>query len=166
MITTERLELRLPVEGDRARFIELFADEEFMAYSDGVLDAVAGSTRFDRMLERAAEVRFAKQPVIERSSGLILGYTGVDAFEYDGQRRLEYGYRLVTQARGRGYATEAGLALLAAADDWADEPVEVMAMIDPRNAPSRSVIGKLEFRYWKTGEVNGYIDDLFLRTIG
>ena len=39
-------------------------------------------------------------------------------------------------------------------------------MIDPRNEPSRNVIGKLGFRYWKTGEVNGYVDDMFLRTVG
>ena len=166
MISTERLDLRLPAEADRDRFVALFQDEAFMVYSGGVLDDGAASARFDRMLERADEVPFAKQPVIERSSGTILGYTGVDAFEYQGVRRLEYGYRLVPDARGKGYATEAGRALLAMADEWVTEPFELMAMIDPRNAPSRNVIGKLGFRYWKTGEVNGWIDDMFLRTVG
>jgi RimJ/RimL family protein N-acetyltransferase len=37
---------------------------------------------------------------------------GVDWIEFDGGRWLEWGYRLVPAARGRGYATEASLALL------------------------------------------------------
>jgi hypothetical protein len=31
---TERLEVRLPVEGDRSAFVALFCDEHFMAIDD------------------------------------------------------------------------------------------------------------------------------------
>jgi hypothetical protein len=35
---TARLEVRLPREADRNRFVELFRDPEFMVFSDGVHD--------------------------------------------------------------------------------------------------------------------------------
>ena len=65
---TPRLEVRLPKEADRARFVELFCDDEFMIFSGGVHTADTAHERFDEMLVRAAELPFAKQPVIERSS--------------------------------------------------------------------------------------------------
>jgi hypothetical protein len=77
------LEIRLPREEDRGRFVELFTSDEFMVFA-GVLDEVGANARFDAMLVRAHEVSFAKQPVIERASGVIIGYTGVDRFVYDG----------------------------------------------------------------------------------
>jgi RimJ/RimL family protein N-acetyltransferase len=159
---TERLEIRAPQETDRGRFVELFCDDEFMVFSGGVHDPASANTRFDEMLATAGEVPFAKQPVIERASGRILGYSGVAWFEFEGARRLEYGYRLVPDARGCGYATEAGIALLALAGR--SFRGELLAMIDPTNEPSQRVIGKLGFTYWKQAEVDGYIDNMYRRS--
>ena len=156
---TPRLEVRLPVEADRERFVQLFTDESFMVFSAGVLDSCSAHRRFDEMLERAAELPFAKQPVIERRTGSILGYTGVNTFEFEGQRRLEYGYRLVPEARGKGYATEAGCALLTVAPRTFSG--EILAMIDPRNVPSQNVARKLGFEFWKQAVVGGFFDNLY-----
>jgi len=46
----------------------------------------------------------------------------VNWFDFEEQRRLEYGYRLVPEARGKGYATEAGRALLGAEHERVDAP--------------------------------------------
>jgi RimJ/RimL family protein N-acetyltransferase len=156
---TARLEIRPPDEGDRERFVRLFCDCAFMVYSGGVLDLEAANRRFDQMLERAAEISFAKQPVIERSSGAIVGYSGVDRFKFEGESRLEYGYRLVPEARGQGYATEAGLAILAAAADTYQG--EVLAFIDPSNHPSRNVLRKLGFEFWKNVTWEGGPTDFY-----
>lgn len=77
-----------------------------MIFSAGVLDEDATNQRFDEMLVRADEIAFAKQPVIERSTGTIVGYAGVNTFNFEGKPRLEFGWRLAPAARGRGYATE------------------------------------------------------------
>jgi hypothetical protein len=90
-VLTARLEVRLPRESDRARFVELFGDEEFMVFASGALTTDEAHRRFDEMLVRGAELPFAKQPVIEQSTGLILGYSGVNWFDFEGERRLEYG---------------------------------------------------------------------------
>ena len=159
---TSRLEVRLPTEDDRERMVQLWRDEDFMVFSSGVVDGPEANRRFDEMLRRAEELPFAKQPVIERASGRILGYSGVAWFEFEGARRLEYGYRLVPDARGCGYATEAGIALLALAGR--SFRGELLAMIDPTNEPSQRVIGKLGFTYWKQAEVDGYIDNMYRRS--
>lgn len=129
------LEIRLPVEDDRDRFVELFCDDEFMIFSAGVLDPAAAHRRFDEMLIRAEELAFAKQPLIERATGVIVGYSGVNWFEFEGERRLEYGYRLIREARGRGYATEESRALLTSATDAYEG--EILAMVDPTNIARR-----------------------------
>src|SRR5438270_13808970 len=88
-----------------------------MVFSDGVCTMESANARFDEMLSNAAELPYAKQPVIERATGSIVGYSGVAWFDFEGRRRLEFGYRLVPEARGRGYATEAGRAVLAQAGE-------------------------------------------------
>ena len=160
---TERLDVRLPRDEDRARFVELFCSPEFMVFSAGVHDLESANARFDGMLRTAAEVPFAKQPVIERATGTIVGYSGVAWFDFEGDRRLEFGYRLVPEARGRGYATEAGRAVLEVAGETFRG--ELLAMIDPTNDASQGVIGKLGFTFWKQAEVDGYVDNLYRRGI-
>jgi RimJ/RimL family protein N-acetyltransferase len=163
VMLTARLEVRLPRESDRFRFVRLFCDEEFMVFSLGVLTPDAAHRRFDEMLTRSAELPFAKQPVIERSTGTIVGYAGVDWFDFEGRRRLEYGYRLVPEARGVGYATEAGRAVLAkAAETYRGE---IFAIIDPTNHASQNVAAKLGFTFWKRAIVAGYLDNLYRQRI-
>jgi RimJ/RimL family protein N-acetyltransferase len=158
MLTT-RLEVRLPRESDRYRFVQLFCDEAFMVFSSGVLAPDAAHARFDEMLARGAELPFAKQPVIERSTGTIVGYAGVDWFDFERRRRLEFGYRLIPEARGLGYATEASRAVLAkAAETYRGE---ILAIIDPTNHASQNVAAKLGFTFWKQAIVAGYLDNLY-----
>jgi len=158
-LVTERLEVRHPVEADRVRFVELFCDGAFMVFSDGVLSDVEANTRFDGMLARCAELSFAKQPIVERSSGAVIGYTGVDWIEFEEGRWLEWGYQLRAATRGKGYATEASAALLAvAARDYTGD---ILGILHPENSPSQSVIRKLGFEYWKRAPVQGEVRDLY-----
>ena len=156
---TERLEVRPTREEDRARFVALFGDADFMVFSDGVHTPESAHARFDQMLRNSEELPYAKQPVIERSTGMIVGYSGVAWFEFEGERRLEFGYRLVPDARGHGYATEAGRAVLALAAETFHG--EFLAMIDPTNEPSQNVITKLGFTFWKQAMVDDYLDDIY-----
>jgi RimJ/RimL family protein N-acetyltransferase len=165
-IVTERLTITPAVEDDRARFTHLFGDPEFMAFSGGVLDHDAANGRFDRLLRRGEEIPFAKQPVRVTGTDLIIGYAGFDRAQLDGLDRLEIGWRLVPEARGHGFATEAAQAVLALADATPplhDHDHEGIAIIDPTNAPSANVAKKVGFTYWKTAKVHGFVDDIFTR---
>jgi RimJ/RimL family protein N-acetyltransferase len=162
-VLTARLEVRPPLESDRQRFVELFTDDAFMVFSAGVHNVVSASGAFDRMLECSREVSFAKQPLIERSTGTIVGYAGVDWFELDGQRWLEFGYRLVPEARGKGYATEASAALLGLAAKVFHGAL--LAIIHPSNHASINTVVKLGFEFWKSAPVAGEARDLYRRHI-
>jgi RimJ/RimL family protein N-acetyltransferase len=165
MLRTQRLIVRPVGETDRARFVALFADVEFMAFSaSGPLDPEAAELRFGHMVDLGAEVPFAKQAVIESSTGSTVGYAGVDVFEFRGRERLEFGYRLVPEARGRGYATEAADALL----DLARTTFrgELLAFIDGQNHASRRVLDKLGFGFIEQVRIRGDPVELYGLAMG
>jgi len=147
---TERLEICAPTETDRNRFVELFTDTDFMVFS-GVLTIEEANQRFDSMVAMVSEIPFAKQPLFDQQTSKLIGYAGVDWFEYEGQKCLEFGHRLVRDARGKGYATEAGLALL----DVARKSYvgTVYLLVQSTNSPSIRVAGKLGFEFWKEHKV-------------
>ena len=142
----------------------LFTDPAFMVFSGGVLTSQEAHSRFDRMVALAAELPFAKQPVIERSTGQIIGYSGVDRFVLEGRPCLEHGWRLVPEARGKGYATEAGQEVLRRAAEAFEG--EIIVMIDPSNRPSRRVAEKLSYAFWKQSIVDGEPTDILRRWVG
>ena len=163
-LVTRRLEVRPPREADRARFIELFSNDAFMIFSSRAMTEEAASRRFDHMLAMCQIIPFSKQPIIERSSAVVIGYTGVDYFTFEGEERLEWGYRLVPESRGLGYATEASQALL----DRARETFsgELLAIIDPANHASQNVCQKLGFTYLNQAPIDGDVRNFYALVIG
>jgi RimJ/RimL family protein N-acetyltransferase len=158
-VRTARLLVRPPREADRSRFIELFGDEDFMVFYGGALTREQASAHFDHMLAVCETLPFGKQPVVELSSGTVVGYTGVDYIDFEGRTWLEWGYRLVPESRGRGYATEATRALLLKArQTYAGE---LLAIIDPDNLASQNVCRKLGFAFWKQAPVLGDLRNLY-----
>ena len=162
-LVTSRLEVRPPNELDRARFVELFCSDDFMIFSGRILTEDAANGRFDHMLAMCEVVSFAKQPIVERASGLVVGYTGVDYFTFEGEERLEWGYRLVPESRGLGYVTEASQALLARARETFSG--ELLAMIDPANHASQNVCRKLGFAFLQQALVDGDLRNLYTLTV-
>jgi|SRR5215469_1482096 len=164
VITTARLLVRLPRESDRDRFVELFSDGEFMVFYPAVFTAEEASEQFDHMVAVCETVPFGKQPVVELSSGLVVGYTGVDYIDFEGKAWLEWGYRLVPDRRGLGYATEASQALLATAHQT--YAGDLLAIIAPENLASQNVAAKLGFTFWKQAPVDGDLRNLYTLTVG
>ncbi|WP_158292971.1 MULTISPECIES: GNAT family N-acetyltransferase [Kribbella] len=156
--------MRLPTEADRDRFVEPVCDEDFMVFYPGVLTEEEATDRFDHMVAVCQTVPFGKQPLVEQSAGLVVGYTGVDYIDFEGKTWLEWGYRLVPECRGRGYATEAGQALLAKAHQ--SYAGELLAIIAPENLASQNVCRKLGFTFWKQALVEGDLRNLYSLPVG
>ena len=163
-ITTARLLVRPPREADRDRFVELFRDEDFMVFYPAVFTEEEARDRFDHMVAVCQAIPFGKQPVVELSSGLVVGYTGVDYIDFEGKTWLEWGYRLVPECRGLGYATEASQALLTRAHQT--YAGELLAIIAPDNLASQNVCHKLGFTFWKQALAEGDIRNLYTRPVG
>lgn len=163
-VATARLLVRPPREADRDRFVELFCDEHFMVFSGGVLTERGAVDRFDHMVDVCRTIPFGKQPVVELHSGLVVGYTGVDYIDFEGVSWPEWGYRLVPECRGLGYATEASQALLAKAHQ--NYAGELLAIIAPENPASQNVCQKLGFTFWKRAAVEGDIRNLYTLPVG
>ena len=111
------------------------------------------------MMSTAEELPFAKQPIIDRATGKILGCSGAAHFEIDGEPALEFGYRLCSSARGIGLATEAGQAFIDLASQCFNDML--YAMIDPANVPSMRVIDKLGFTYQRTINIDDFTSRLY-----
>ena len=125
----------------------------------GTLDREAANARFDHMMAFSRAVPFGKQAIIEISSDSVIGYVGADEFELRGERRLEFGYRLVPTSRGVGYATEAARGLLKVASQvWEGE---LLAIVDPANGASRNVLVKTGFEFVERIEINAAAVDLY-----
>jgi RimJ/RimL family protein N-acetyltransferase len=163
-VTTARLLVRPPREADRDRFAELFCNEDFMVFYPGVLTEEEAWDRFDHMVAVCQTIPFGKQPVVELPSGLVVGYTGVDYIDFEGKTWLEWGYRLVPECRGLGYATEASQALLAKAHQT--YAGELLAIIAPENLASQNVCRKLGFAFWKQAPVEGGTRNLYTLPVG
>jgi RimJ/RimL family protein N-acetyltransferase len=135
-------------------------DPIFMVFAaTGTLDREAANARFDHMMAFSRAVPFGKQAIIEISSDSVIGYVGADEFEFRGERRLEFGYRLVPTSRGVGYATEAARGLLKVASQVWDG--ELLAIVDPANGASRNVLVKTGFEFVERIEINVAAVDLY-----
>jgi len=163
-LVTARLEVRPPREADRVRFIELFRNDAFMIFSSQALTEEGANCRFDHMLAMCEIIPFSKQPIVERATGIVVGYTGVDYFTFEGEERLEWGYRLVPESRGFGYATEAGQALLTRTRETFSG--ELLAITDPANHASQNVCQKLGFAFLKQAPIDGDVRNLYALVIG
>lgn len=164
VLTTARLQVRPSREADRDRLVELFSDQDFMVFYPVVLTKEDASDRFDHMVAVCQTIPFGKQPVVELASGLVVGYTGVDYIDFEDRTWLEWGFRLVPECRGLGYATEASQALLAKAHH--SSTGELLAIVAPENLASQNVCRKLGFTFWKQAPVDGDIRNLYTLAVG
>jgi [ribosomal protein S5]-alanine N-acetyltransferase len=142
--TSERLELR-PVPWDdveaivngerRSDWAEDFPDEGDVVVAD-LLHDVGPHQR------GASDLIWSHRQVVERSSGLVVGGIGFSGPPENGV--AEIGYGIVPSHQGRGYATEAVMALVTAA--WRREGVRaIIAETEPGNVASQRVLEKASF---------------------
>jgi RimJ/RimL family protein N-acetyltransferase len=145
MIQTARLKLRPWEERDRQPFAAMNADPEVMHDLGGPISREASDAKLDRYAAAFAQ-RGLSRWVLESGDGMFLGYTGV-LYRVEsaiGEHR-EIGWRLVRDAWGYGYATEAAQAALHDAFTRA-KLTEVLAYTSPDNLRSQAVMARLKLQ--------------------
>jgi RimJ/RimL family protein N-acetyltransferase len=100
-------------------------------------------------LEDYAKWGFGLWAVVEKPSRAVIGYCGLSRFaDVGGRAETEVGYRLARAHWGKGFATEAALAVRNYAFDQLAIS-RLIAIIDPANAASIRIAKKLGMAYEK-----------------
>ncbi len=157
-LQTKRLTLRqFTTTDDRALHQAIFSDADVMRFGDGVQSLEWTRAWIQRCQQDYYETRgYGPFVVVERSERLLIGYCGLFYFsDVNGQSEVELGYRLARHAWGRGYATEAAIAVR----DYAFTTLgmkRLVAIIDPANLASIGVAEKLGMRFESEVLFEGY----------
>jgi ribosomal-protein-alanine N-acetyltransferase len=160
VIETDRLLLRKPRPEDATDLAVAYADPETVRYiGDGSTATLAEVEEgIAQWLERWESWGIGLFSLERREDGRILGRAGFLRWDPDtwevGGNETELGWLLAREHWGRGYATEAALALR----DWAFEErglTRLISLIQPENLRSIRVAERLGERYERDVEVRG-----------
>ena len=166
-LTTARLRLE-PYRDEHADGLHAMnSDPEVMRYLSGKPDT-PDETRaiVERVKARWREVGYSWWAFVERDSGEIVGAGCLQNLRREATALpdldcpLEIGWRLRRDAQGRGYASEAAVAIGDFAFDVRQAP-EIYAVCDPANAASARVMQRLGMsdlglQHWYGKEVTTY----------
>lgn len=152
ILETERLILRPGVPDDAEAFHRMWTERDDRVPPHRRLDADGRPTVADvaeRIRADGEAPGLGLLTVERRDTGEVIGYCGLVARGNGSTDEPELAYELLRAVHGVGYATEAGRAVVA----WADEAGyrRLRAGVRDWNVASRRVLAKLGFR--ESGEV-------------
>jgi len=163
-IETERLLVRAfrPLD-DAEAMLSVYGDPEVMKFIPGGalgLDAVRAT--LEAHVRDHVTRGLAFWAVVERETGRVIGDVGFGVFEPT--RDVELGYTLARSAWGRGYATEAAGACLAAGFAHLSVP-RIVAVVDARNESSLRVAERIGMARIEMIDAHGRPHVLFAREL-
>ena len=143
-LQTDRLLLRGWRAADREPFAAMNADPAVAEHVGGALDRAASDAYLERIEAHWAREGFGLWALERLDEGRFIGFTGLarPRFEAHFTPAVEVGWRLVHQAWGHGFATEAGRAAL----EFGFETVgldEIVSFTAVGNERSRAVMQRL-----------------------
>ena len=167
IIETDRLNLRRLAKSDIPAFSKMISTTDFSQYLGSGAPILPGAASrwiagFDSEWENGYGV-FAvteKSPInpADNIHDTLIGYCGIRTIP-DGRVEILYAYD--PAAWGKGYATEAGQAIISYAREHFKDITEIIAMAYPQNMGSIGVIKKLGFKSIGQEEHFGNMLDVF-----
>jgi RimJ/RimL family protein N-acetyltransferase len=156
-VVTERLACRAPEPGDEPHYVALTSSPEVGAWLRPPPLAPFGPA--DAASWLASDVAhwyahgFGPWLLFDRGGGGFVGRAGLRWTEVDGERAIELAWAVLPEWWGRGLATEAANAAIAAARERAIGRLVAFTLAE--NVASRRVMEKLRMRYSRDVEHAG-----------
>lgn len=145
-IETERLLLRRVEEPDATVLGELWSDPKVTRYMRGPRDFEKVRLKLEAEAHAVIVHATGWWPVVEKASGRVIGDCGLIEKEVDGREEIELIYVFAYDSWGKGYGTEAALALRDHAFYGQGLP-RIIALIDPENHASARIAEKIGMRF-------------------
>jgi RimJ/RimL family protein N-acetyltransferase len=145
ILGTERLLLRLQTAADIPALVALWSDPEVTRHLGGPRERAFLEDEFGKTALAPGKERFDLWPVVETSTGQLVGHCGLLDKEVEGSVEIELVYVIRAASWGKGYATEIATAIR----DHAFRNLGIrrlVALIDPRNVGSERVALKAGMR--------------------
>jgi RimJ/RimL family protein N-acetyltransferase len=165
VLHTNRLTLRGHTPADLDAVAAMWADSVVTHYIGGPLTREDAWARLLRYSGHWTLLGHGFWLIEETATGRYAGDAGFGSLERELHPRFEYpehGWVLAQWAQGRGYATEAGQAMIA----WARShfgPTPLECLISPENAASLRVADKLGYREYARATYKGHLSVLLRR---
>jgi [ribosomal protein S5]-alanine N-acetyltransferase len=154
--TTRLILQHIQASDDEALHHAIFNDPEVMRFGDGIQAKEWVQNWLTKLIAQYDEHGYGAYVIVEKVSGKVIGYCGLFHFpDVNGQPEVEIGYRLARSSWGKGYATEAAVAVR----DHAFRTLgmnRLIAIIDPSNTGSIRVAEKLGMHYAEDVMFEGY----------
>lgn len=142
-LETPRLLLRPFTLDDAAAYLPLVSDPAILRYTGETPVADVEAARAilrDKPLRDYAERGYGRLAVIEKSSGELVGFSGLKFLPPLGE--TDIGYRYLPRCWGLGYATEAAQASMRHGREVLGLQ-RIVGLVEPDNHASARVLGKL-----------------------
>jgi RimJ/RimL family protein N-acetyltransferase len=144
-LETPRLKLRRWKDSDGDAFYQINSDPAVMEFMPKILTRQESDGLMARIGEYFDGHSFGLWALEEKSSGILAGFTGLSIPRFDAHFTpcVEIGWRLGRTFWGRGYATEAALAVLGFGFQELGLP-EIVSFTSPLNLRSIAVMERLK----------------------
>lgn len=155
ILSTQRLILRPTSEGDIPALHEkIFSDADVIRFVfAGREFSLDESANFIREKFNFSD-KLGLSSLVERASGDVIGFSGLEPCTALGANDLELGFVLARSAWGKGYASEIGRAQIEFGLGHLGRP-RLLALAHPANTRSIDVIAKLGMRHEADATVEG-----------
>ena len=143
-LETERLLLRNTKAEDIPALVKMWTDMDVTRFMGGPKDASWLEKIFTDDANNPEPLLYDQWPVIEKSSGKLIGYCGLLDKDVEGKLEIELVYAFLPSAWGKGFATEISSALR----DYALNKMgltRLIALIEPENDASVRVAERVGF---------------------
>ncbi len=142
ILETERLLLRYLKPQDIPFLVNLWTDPDVTRFMGGPRDVSTLQKNLTETAQNPLAEQFALWPLVEKSSGNLIGHCGLLAKDVGGVTEYEVIYVLAKSVWGKGYANEIGRALGTFA--YHERGINrLVALVSPENTASERVALKM-----------------------